>query len=497
MVVFLEKGFGCPKSCSKDMCNTGTDWATGLCVFGFTLLGAAATAGTATAGGAAVGAAVCGLASPGLKTTVCDNLDECDSPHNKEMRKNLEKALEGLKKVMEEIGDLKIGQEKLMSELIMQGKEFRKWFQKLDGDIQQIIQNQIENFKKIEQRFDALDEGQKNMIENQMELRNEFSKMQEMLVEQFAKNDEWFNKLDQNDQEILLGQKDILSNLYALSDRMERAQITLDSIEAKIDEGFLREYYKVDVKEITKAITLFSRLNRDEIGIFVEDTRYKLFIKYIVDDLRIEGATDNILKMMIGSTFPEIGSLYKLKRYCVPELHQKLRFLADEGMRYALFASRYASLDMAQTLDEFQENSIRADESYIEHCGCPSGYRPYKIKILSDLIPSLPPTPDPVAWNLQLILEYAKNPLQLKKARMLLDYRNYKPSPEVISRIDDFTQNDIQKAILMTQQNLTRWLEYHDGVTSCMQETSANFVGNEIYQVYAKLIKSYRLCNSN
>ena len=292
-----------------------------------------------------------------------------------------------------------------------------------------------------------------------------------------------FQKLDENDQEILLGQKDIIARIHDVNLKMERAQETLNSIQVQIEEEFLIDFYKLDLKDIIDVIDLFPTLSREESGVIIVNSRFETFIDLIIGKFRVEKAAKNIHKMMIGQDLlPFKKSLYEIKdtQFCKPEVHQKLMFLAAEGMKYLLFASRHVSMDMKLASDQYEERRVKADEAYVVHCGCPEGYQPYQIKVLSDLIPSLPPSSDPLFMNMADIRIHGRTAMQVEKATMLINYKNFKPTREVILAIDEFTLNDIQRAIQLTKQDRTHWLKYYDGRKSCMQKNYVNFKGNSL-----------------
>ena len=482
LLIYITSTHACKKSCTKDLCNTVADVTTAACTIGSLGVSMIPIAGPVLGSAMGIGCIAGGTL---VKYGGCGQMNECEGhkPENKEHRENLKKALEGLKKVLKEIGEIKKDTKQLKAELIKQGKEFRKWFEKLDQGVQKILRTQLEQFKKIEVWFRDLKNGQQNLLENQKKLRNAFDEMRAMLVEQFAKNDEWFRKLDENDQEILLGQKDIISKIYGLEQQMAMAQRTLDSIGVTIEEGFLIDFYKVDLKDIIDVIDIFPTLNREISGVFERDSRYETFIDLIMDKFRLEKAVKNVLKMMIGQEFPLKKSIYAIKerKYCDPDVHRKLMLLASEGMKYVLFASRHFASNIKSANEQYQENRVKADEAYVVHCGCPPGSQPYQIKILSDLIPSLPSSSNPINVNFQKLLIRAKNRLQLEKAEILLNYKNFEPTSDIISQIDEFAINHIQIAIDLTEQGLSNWLEYYDGRKSCIQKTALNFIGKYIH----------------
>ena len=221
---------------------------------------------------------------------------------------------------------------------------------------------------------------------------------------------------------------------------------------------------------ITRVIKKFPDLNREESGELKPDFSYQLFIDEIIRDQKLWCAVRKVYETMIGKTSPFQKSIYADKTFCRYDLHEKLMFLAAEGMSYVLFAGRTASLNVTDYLDVHQKYRVKADEAYIKHCGCPSGYN-YTLKSLSALIPSLPESDVHPITNRGDIFKYTRkfdhSEKQTRKAEMLMDYINYKPTEARILRITKFTENHIQLAIEITKKKWPNLLQHYNGKNSC------------------------------
>ena len=138
-------------------------------------------------------------------------------------------------------------------------------------------------------------------------------------------------------------------------------------------------------------------------------------------------------------------------------------------------------MNVIDYLDLHQKYRVKADEAYIERCGCPSGHN-YTIKSLSALIPSLPVSDVNPTMNYLEIKRYTRKLFrtadlfdkQTRKAKMLLDYINYKPTEARILRITEFTENDIQLAIEITKKKWPIILQHYDGKNSCTNSSGKN-----------------------
>lgn len=261
---------------------------------------------------------------------------------------------------------------------------------------------------------------------------------------------------------------------------MTIAQKTLTSIQFQIEEESLIDWYQDAVRAVLDVIRLYeTNVLTDESGIFVNNSEYRQFINNIKENSALQKAVTNIFLLMTGDAMnilkqESIFSLQdgSIKKYCRPEVLDHLMLLAAEGMKFILFAKTSRN---NKPIDHYVKSRIKSYEAYLENCGCPKGYQSRRIPDISGLIPNLPPTTDPENMSLMDLLINARTSQEREKARMLLEYKNYKPSRDAILKIDKFTRDEIRRAIEYTKRNNSNWLEYFDGTLSCIQQNEVNF----------------------
>lgn len=410
----------------------------------------------------------CKLESIKIQFGGCALSQRCDGyqPGNIQYRKKLTQALEGLRNILREVGDLERDEKELKAQLIKQGITFKKWFEELEEVTQDILQKKLESLKNAEMLF----RDQSNLYEEQKILRQEFEELRALIVQEFFSNDISFNRLSYYDQEILLEQRNVVSKIYGIEQQMMKAERTLDSMEGQIEEDFLKNVHNLDIRIIIDVIKKFPNLKRQKSGVLERDPSYNGFMYSITNNLRVWIAVKNIYEIMIGTKFPLQKSMYANKTFCRHDLHKRLIFLAAEGMSYVMLASRHVSLNINDTLSKHQEYRVKADDAFTEHCGCPSGYQKNSIKTLSNLIPSLTPSNVPLDVNLVDLALYTNNNQQYRKAEMMMKYKNFIPTKKRILRIDSFSTNMLHLAMELTEKNLPHMLQYYDGRTSCMRQ---------------------------
>ena len=463
--LFIRNILACRKSCTKELCYTATDIVTAGCYTGSISTELIPTEDSVIGKEIGIG---CKLESIKVQFGGCALRQRCDgnSPENVHYRKNLTQALEGLRNILREVGDLEKDEKELKAQLIKQGIGFKKWFEELGKGRQDTLQKKLESLKNAEMLF----RDQSNSYEEQKILRQEFEEMRALIVQEFFSNDTSFNILNYNDREILLEQRNVVSKIYGLEQRMMKVERTLDSLEGQIEEDFLNNVHNLDIRIIIDVIKKFPDLKRQKSGVLERDPSYNDFMYSITNDLRVWIAVKNIYEMMIGTNFPLQKSMYANKTFCRHDLHERLKFVAAEGMSYVLFANRHASSNINDNLSKHQEYRVKADEAYIEHCGCPSGYQKKSIKTLSDLIPSLTPSDEALELNIAELGLISENMQQHQKGKMMLEYKNFKPTRKRLLQIDSFSRNMLRLAIVLTEKNLPHLLQYYDGRTSCIEQ---------------------------
>ena len=356
----------------------------------------------------------------------------------------------------------------------------QSWFKSLNNTIKNQISEQAKKFDRVNKEIKGLSEGQKLLAKNQEKLLNVTRELRRAIVAGLAKQETWYKDLSFNDEKILRGQSGILAQANAVNEEVEKLRDQMSNFELKFDVWKIEEWYKDDIKELVGLNDFYTEHAARDNVTGTLDLKNPSVIDWLNDNFpnKAMGHISNVLKMLIGSTFPvPQESIYATvdNRYCNINNHNRFKYLLQQGYKYLVLATEVNSTDISRFTNSYAEKLIQVDESYAINCECEKGLQLYTSKRISDLIPSLEPTTTSYIENLEKVATSSYDSMVRQKVMYLMRYKNFNPTEQQILAIDMHSMNDIEFAVQLTRQGKTDWIKYKDQHKSCI-ENLKNFL---------------------
>ena len=122
----------------------------------------------------------------------------------------------------------------------------------------------------------------------------------------------------------------------------------------------------------------------------------------------------------------------------------------------------------------FHENLMKAEEAYIDQCGCAEGTIKHTTGMISELLTNLPQSSDNHndTYGKIDVLSGKKVDVLKKKLHLLLSVKNFNPSASVIQAVNEFSVEDIEIVTNLEKTNTSSMAKSYDARNTCIDKAT-------------------------
>ena len=308
--------------------------------------------------------------------------------------------------------------------------------------------------------LDNLEEGQAKIHANQVKLH--------LIQESYLRN------LTLDNQKLFVGQSMILVQQEQNKKLIERLHTQVENLVPGIKKAQLISLYGDSFFTIDESYHKFKAIYRNSFSHSVSDYVLTEFKDLAGIRGNLQPSIIKIQRMMIGNHPLFAESIYKALGgdFCNVNSHEYFMVSVYNGM---LMRSTALGLDGHQMgkmeLNRYVKNNIKATEAYVDHCGCPNGFKEHIRKNVSKIMNNLQPSIDDKYKNsIKVALLAGQNFVWRRKALTILQHQNFELSDPIAKEIEHHAIEDIELVIERIKDGYDDQLQFYDNTKTCISK---------------------------